>query len=240
MKVFIHIGHSRTGTTTLQALLTANRELLRNNGIDYPPVGILLPPKGIAQHKLAFSLLPEWPKFAINAKASRDTCWAELTEHLNSESNNNLDKLLLSSEAFSSLDESAIQFVCNYFKGHSVTAIFTRRDPEEWRRSWREHRITRGHHVPEPTVPAPDINTPIIEKWSARFDLRVVDYGPSCTREILGHVGINANELHPVAKRNVQPSRQAIDLINQLNLIDLNKQNRLTFNKKIVNFFNDL
>ena len=50
MTVFLHIGDSRTGTTSFQSLLSANRERLWEMGIDYPPVGLLSNGRGVAQH----------------------------------------------------------------------------------------------------------------------------------------------------------------------------------------------
>lgn len=236
MKVLLHIGHSRTGTTTLQALLAANRERLRTLGVDYPAVGTLSPPKGIAQHKLAFSLLAQWPQFAINAKTSREECWSELTEYLKS-IDNTTNTIFLSSEAFSSLGRSSIQFIREYFQDFDVTTIFVRRDSEDWRRSWREHNIIRGQHIPVPTDSAPDVSSPIIEKWSDFFDIRVIDYGPGCLNEILRYASIELGNLAQVPKHNEQPPKAVIELLNELNAIKMKEENRLAFNKIILDSF---
>lgn len=86
LKIFIHIGDARTGTTTLQTLMAENRKTLLEMGVEYPSVGTFGSGKGVGHHLLSFSRLPEWQKFVLPAKVSAEKAWGDLDEYLENHS----------------------------------------------------------------------------------------------------------------------------------------------------------
>jgi len=235
MKVFLHIGDGRTGTTTIQSLFTKNREKLRVLGIDYPEFGLLGKGSGTAQHCLSFSLMKEWPKFAEKAFVSRDEIWGSFRRYLE-EADLKYSSVLLSSEGFATLDEEGISFISDFFASHEVVPIFVRRDPEDWRRSMREHRIKRGQHVPQPSGPARDLGAEKIAKWSNTFNLEVIPYSPTCSRDVLAFLGVAETDLEPVERENAQYPKHVLDLLNSLNALTMSEENRPLFNRKILDW----
>ena len=51
-RIILHIGTHKTGSTTIQAGLKANRRMLLRYGIDYPQMGVV----GQGHHNIAFDL----------------------------------------------------------------------------------------------------------------------------------------------------------------------------------------
>jgi hypothetical protein len=234
MKIFIHIGDARTGTTSLQSLFTANRAKLLELGVDYPEICLLVPKKGLAQHKLSFSLLPEWPKFAKSAETPREEAWGEFVRYI-SASEGVSDSIMISSEAFSSLVGDGIAHIRDYLTGHDVKPIFVRRDPESWRRSMREQNIKKGQYVPEGKgKPAEDFGEHKLQAWQKFYDVKCIDYGPNCLDQICAYIGIDIGNLEPVEKRNSQLPYSATNLLNRLNKIEMTEKNRIKFNDEVV------
>lgn len=235
MKVFLHIGAPRTGTTSLQSLLTMNRARLVAAGLDYPALGLLHPSKGVAQHKLSFSLLPVWPAFAIQAKCSWADAWGELRKYMLGAAK----PLFLSSEAFSSLDERGVGYVAEFFAGHDVTAIYVRRDPLEWRRSMHAHRIVVGQEtaaMPPWDAPAEDLSGRTIETWSRRLPVKVIDYSPTCHADVLALAGVDHALLTPVELENRRVPDYVLELLRRLNSIPMEELHRIRFNKTIIDY----
>jgi hypothetical protein len=233
MKIFLHIGDGRTGTTTLQSLITKNREKIRAFGIDYPTIGFLGSGAGTAQHALAFSLMNEWPKFAESARVSRDVIWGALGQYMQ-EADLGEANMLLSSEGFCTLDDEGISFIREFFASHEVVPVFGYRDAESWRASMREHRIKRGQHVPEPSGQARDLGAEKIARWSKVFDLEVIPYSSTCSQDVLAFLGIDESELEAVERQNSQLPKHLLDLLNSLNSLPLNEGNRPILNRKIL------
>jgi hypothetical protein len=234
--VFLHIGDPRTGTTTLQSLLTKNRARLRKQNIHYPAVGLLAGGKGIAQHKLAFSLLQEWPKFAKKSEVPADVAWSELTKFMQALPEGEA-ALFISSEAFSSVKENGVRYVRDYFADDDVTPIFVRRDPDDWRRSMREQLAKKGQVVNEPKGPAKDIGIRKLARWQSEFDVRAVPYGEHCTRDVLAIANIDIGDLQPVERRNAQYSKDMLSLLDRLNRIPMTDANRHQFKQVLSDQF---
>lgn len=235
MKVFLHIGDARTGTTSLQWLLMRNRKRLLQLGLDYPRVGLLNANTGVAQHKLAFSLLDTWPAFALGAKTGREDAWAELRSHMDTATL----PIFLSSEAFSSLQDG-VGFVAEFFRGHDVQVLYVRRDPEEWRASIRQQHILSGKRPSQATNrPALDHSKRKIAAWSAHFPVQVIAYGTACHAQLLRIVGIDMEKLEPVERKNTKLPEDVLDLIIALNKIPMEERHRFRFNSLITQWFAD-
>ncbi|MEL6648916.1 MAG: hypothetical protein AAFQ05_14745, partial [Pseudomonadota bacterium] len=163
MKIFIHIGDARTGSSTLQAMMAHNRARLHDMGIEYPALGTR-DGQGIAHHALSFSLLPVWPAHSPMAPISPEVIWNALLDHLDTVTSRTL---ILSSEAFLNLPDASIAFVKDMLSDHEVTPVCVRRKAEDWRRSWIAHRIRQGEVVPPPMTPARDLAVHKIDRWKA-------------------------------------------------------------------------
>ncbi|WP_295454079.1 hypothetical protein [uncultured Pseudophaeobacter sp.] len=237
MKIFLHIGDSRTGTTTFQSMMMANRDVLLKHGIDYPRIALLHPEKGIAQHQLPFSLLPQWPEFAPKAQIDRDEIWGKLKTYLQDTEE---EAVLLSSEAFSSLSGDAVRFVKDFFAGHDVVPIFVYRDAKEWRRSMMEHLVKTGQarSIPEEQGNVQDKGLKKQQAWSEFFDVNVIEYGPDCLENILQVLGVGLDEMAQVERRNRQQDQVLMKLLKKLNKIPLVDGNRTQLNKTIINWYN--
>ena len=140
MKVFLHIGSPRTGTTSIQKLLTQNRDTLAKQGVWYPDVALLDPKKGIGQHHLAFSLLEKYPGFIPEkARMTPDQAWSELASAMKKMPKK--DTVVLSSEAFSSIKPEGVKYIFKKLSKHDVKVIYVRRSPESWRKSMQAQQI---------------------------------------------------------------------------------------------------
>ncbi len=233
MKIFLHIGDARTGTTTLQSLFTANRERLKDFNIDYPKAGAST--EGTGQHLLAFSTMDEWPQFAIRSKIPREVVWARLRDHMEKNADPK-HSLLLSSEGFSSVRSKGLEYIKDFFEGHQVVPIFFHRDPEDWRRSMREQRIKRGYHVPAPKHPAKDLGREKLDRWRQFFDVKVFQYSKTCHAEFFDFIDVPLDQLVSVPRENTQLPSSTIDLLNELNQLKLIEANRVRFNQTIIDW----
>jgi hypothetical protein len=236
LKIFVHIGDARTGTTTLQALMAENRKTLLEMGVEYPSVGTFGSGKGVGHHLLSFSLLPEWPTFALPAKVTAEKAWGDLGDYLEEHSEER-NCLFLSSEAFSSLDANGVSCVRERLQGHDVIPIFVYREPADWARSMREHQIMRGYVSPPLRKRVKrDLGQEKFDRWSEFFDVRRVSYGPNCLGDVLSIAGIDISKLAQVERRNKQPADGTIELLNELNAIPMLEENRKKFNQVILNW----
>lgn len=239
MKIFLHIGDSRTGTTSLQTRLTKNRDVLEKYDIIYPQIGLLGNGNGVAQHALAFSLMNNWPSFASSAKIEREIVWNNL-EHCINKFKETKKSILISSEGFSPIREPKIQFIQDFFSGHDVQVLFTYRNAEDWRRSMREHRIKCGEHVPKPNHPATDFGKNRLERWRKFFDVEVFQYSETCHEEILYFIGLPPEKIPATERHNQKAHPKITELLNELNSIEMNPVNRARFNAKIYNWSRNL
>lgn len=120
MKVILHIGWHKTGTSSLQTFLSNNKALLlEKHGIMYPDTGLI----SHAHHKLAWSLqdplVSQWAK-----KISFNTPAEEIFTLLFTECRNrNAETVLLSSEEFSQTEKYSISRLASVLKTHQVTIV---------------------------------------------------------------------------------------------------------------------
>jgi len=118
---YIHIGTEKTGTTTIQHLLSKNRDHLIENGVCYPNIGYHK--NGGAHFKLVAPLcLIEDEKapldFVPHCNFTANEVWAEVEEWLRKYPNHDF---IISAEHFSSrLKNEGIQFIFNFFKNLNI------------------------------------------------------------------------------------------------------------------------
>lgn len=106
--IFLHIGPPKTGTTTIQRFLNINKKKLENKGILYPKSGI----KNSGQHNLAWELLDyyEYDK--------KYGTWSDLFNEIDKN-----EKIVISSEFFSLLDENGIEKLYRKLRHYEVKII---------------------------------------------------------------------------------------------------------------------
>lgn len=108
MRIIVHIGHYKTGTTSLQRRFTDHREALAEQGVVYPDLGVLRNPNGsvLPSHSaLVFEMLQQrelqvalWYRDLVQA-APRPPTLASMTEALHAAIADAGDRdVLLSSE----------------------------------------------------------------------------------------------------------------------------------------------
>lgn len=120
MKVILHIGWHKTGTSSLQTFLLNNKTvLLEHHGILFPDTGLI----SNAHHKLAWSL--QDPLISLWAKKiSFNTPAEEIFALLFTECRTkNAETLLLSSEEFSLTEKFRISRLASILKPHQVTIV---------------------------------------------------------------------------------------------------------------------
>ena len=232
VRIFLHIGDGRTGTTTLQALLSKNREKLQKQGLDYPKVGLLHPRKGTAQHKLAFSLMEEWPAFADKHRTDAVSEWTAFREYLD-DAAHTYAACFISSEGFCSLPVSSIKFISDFLRTEDVSVIYVRRDYADRQRSMREHKIRRGHYVPDVALDNPDRSKVLLENWQIYFPVNVIDYDASSIDKVMEICGVDISEFEAVSSLNVRPPEGLLELLNSLNKIEMTEGNRGQINETI-------
>lgn len=116
MKLILHIGSHKTGSTLIQSMLMKNRNILIDHGYLYPTTGI----NTVAHHNIAFSITNK----KIGFESSKVESFAIYVEQLISEINRcNPHTVILSSEEFISFnEEQIIQFtqLTSYFESVDV------------------------------------------------------------------------------------------------------------------------
>ena len=111
LKVVLHIGRHKTGTSSVQRYLSKNREALKRDGVLYPDLGILSGRIEIAHHELAHAL-QRGDTTAIEA------IFREIERQQN-ETNSSI--LVLSSESFQNIKDSSI--IKSIFSDHHLYTI---------------------------------------------------------------------------------------------------------------------
>jgi hypothetical protein len=118
MKVFLHIGWHKTGTTALQKFLHRNRHALREQcGFDYPDSGLY----NVAHNLLPWSLSPARFKRANGVDLAAPAVLVE--DMLREASGRGLERLIVSSESFSVLGRPQLEPLAQSLRGHEVVVV---------------------------------------------------------------------------------------------------------------------
>jgi hypothetical protein len=117
-RVFVHIGAPKTGTTYLQQVLKANRELLAQHGVLYPDLGL------DAHHTAAWSLRPEVTGTGVEISRFSGA-WERLVDQINAWSG---PTAVISTEMFVFFGPEMANTVLTAFDGAEMHVIYTARD----------------------------------------------------------------------------------------------------------------
>jgi hypothetical protein len=152
MKVFLHIGIEKTGSSHIQSLCSINRELLRINGLWYPGKG-----KGDDLSKKGEISSGNAQKLAdlINQNATKNIL-SFLEENIEEAKTKECDKLLLSNELLllALADEHKLNHfneVLKQLKDSTFDFLLVLRDPVDQALSLYKHRAKSGkiHDIEE-------------------------------------------------------------------------------------------
>jgi len=230
MRVFLHIGAPRTGTTSFQELMQANRQALVGQGFHYSQIG-----GGAAAHVLAFSLMDRKPTKLNEARFSRDEAWSKLQSSMARRPET--DCMIISSEAFSGLSEEACRFVLDFFKGHDLTIAYVARDAASWHASMCRQQIRKAFrtHWPKPfRGPADTITNKHLAGWrAAGAPVQVLDYDPNTTSRLCALAGINEAGLTPLARRNTRLPDDVLEQMMAVNRLGLPPKENMRRNQQI-------
>jgi glycosyl transferase family WbsX/glycosyl transferase family 2 len=148
-RIFLHVGQHKTGTTSIQGALAAQRDELADCGVLYPETGC---PEwaDLAQHLLPWSVLrrpealPALHEHKANfAAGDADRLWERLHAEIASAG---ADTVVISSEEFDVLDGAEIKAVGARLDRYDVTpVIFLRRTSHVLESNYRTSVIHMGY-----------------------------------------------------------------------------------------------
>lgn len=238
MKIYLHIGAPRTGTSSFQSILHNNSEALHKAGFEYPHIAYAQSGRGEAQHNLAFTLMEEYPPFIGKSdRISRSQAWSGLKDYLNSVPDG-VKAIILSSEAFCDLPEQSVAFMRDFFSDHDLEVLYVERDSRSWHASMARQQIKQYPYrtqIPPPLKgPADSVRRDHLQNWEAvSVPVTLFQYGPKILADLLNHIGLDRSELKSVNRLNNDLPDDLLDLIMRLNSVDLPQAKRGEFNLAI-------
>lgn len=169
MRIYLHIGTHKTGTTSIQTTLAANEDTLRKQGYLYPksgrPNNKYIP---YAQHQLAFSL--------VGLHDTPRSVWDAFHEEVRSEG---FERIIVSAEDFSLAKGEEIRALRTLLTGYEVRVVLYLREPVDFMKSLYSERV-RYHGYPSSFGTFVRANqwrinyTAVVERWRSAFNDIVV------------------------------------------------------------------
>ena len=246
MRYIIHIGQSKTGTTSLQAFLAKNREALCLQGFLYPDVYVNNMPLNVVNHNGVAELLAGYPFYY---RLTAEDCFEQFEEQLVAKV---CDTIILSAESFFGIPQvwrvqdekhfmrihkKKIEALAHFIKGHDLRIIAYLRHQGDWFESAVSHIIrTEGlleHHVYDDDEQLFGYLKPhmdyvrILDLWRSEFSLTAMKVLPfdrnslknqSIIDDFCAQTGINAEGLNTqLTKQNDGLDRRYVWLKKRLN-----------------------
>lgn len=135
MKIFLHIGTHRTGSTSIQRFLASARDILARNGVLYPQTG--RPDTDwsnqYGHHRLAYA--------AKTSDSFNHGLWQSLVREIENFRGN---KVIISSEEFEQCNKKECKKIAQILSGHTIRIILYLRPPLELLRSKYRNRQKMG------------------------------------------------------------------------------------------------
>lgn len=226
--IYLHIGPRKTGTTTIQKSLLYNQNLLLKNGVLIPEIGRGFP-EIAAQHNLA------WELMGYDVYNKNLGNWDDLINLLE---NSQKNKVILSSEVFSSLDIEKISTIKQYLSQYNVNiVVYLRRQDQLFQSMWaQELKTGDSDQVDDNFLDWIENNQSFIikhgldyknllSKWKSIFGkehilVRVLEkqqLNGSLFHDFLYTCGVDNPEQYKISKdQNVSPGIKTLVLISEL------------------------
>lgn len=131
MKIYVHIGTHKTGTTSIQLTLASNEKALRKQGYLYPQSG--RPDRSewrYGNHELAFSL--------VGMHDTPLTVWNDFHREIQQ---SGFDHVIVSAEDFSLANRQQIRELSALLSDYRVSIILYLRDPIDFMKSHYAQRV---------------------------------------------------------------------------------------------------
>ena len=141
--IYLHIGTHKTGTTSLQKLLTSNRQKLLSHGYYYPASATL--PFIPGHHMLAWALLYGDSKVddVTGVCVDLSSAWDDLLAELKSV---DCDNFIISAESFSLFSSiNQIRKVKTLFSGYEVKINVCLRRQDQYFLSFYQEEVKKGY-----------------------------------------------------------------------------------------------
>lgn len=222
MKLILHIGSPKTGTTTLQKCLHDNTGLLEKNGILYPRL------EGVINHNelsLFFRNSPPTRQYMQNERSTIAEYQARAKKILNQikkkSDYHKPNTVILSAEYFFFPLESAsandlVGSIKSLFQEIKVVAYV--RDPVDYYVSTCLQVLKASQFIPQPYTPQ---YRKILQSYTENFDLDVIKFdtkslyhGDIVKDFIFRYIDVNAREFS-FSKRNESISGESMSLISE-------------------------
>ncbi|WP_444907907.1 hypothetical protein ACJJIR_07770 [Microbulbifer sp. SSSA008] len=113
MKVILHIGSDKTGTTTIQNTLSSNQDILKEKEVIYPKIGTFVHHELLVEELLAGKQGPAW-------------------QRLRSALNSNSKCLVISSEKLCTLKRQEIALLKKWLANHEVSIVAYIRSADQY------------------------------------------------------------------------------------------------------------
>ncbi len=196
-ELILHIGTEKTATTYLQEVLNNNRAALEKNGISYPDLGyggVMHSQLISGVHRLEWGIDMEF----FSELPDSDSLWEDVYSIANSA--NGINKLILSSEHFSSrLRIEGIGWLkerISKIKFNKMRILYVVRDPIDFFTSWYSTHIKSGGSTPLEEVFSIMLEDAwiynhdfIINNWKSEFE-DIADFHVHCYEEIVSETSI--------------------------------------------------
>lgn len=210
MKIVMHIGAPKTGTSSIQVTLNRSRKALAEKGVGYPKM------EGTNRHSLLAVPFLEgvprefWPRYGRN-KAEVDkaalAAWQGIAEL------GAFDTLILSGETFINLrDGAGLQALMRtLFPGSDIEIVCYLRDPRSAYPSDLQQVLKASHRLPEhlhrPVVPA-------LRKFKGLGKVSLLEFGPDAVTDFASRYlpqGIALDR--PQSRDNVSMSAEGAQIL---------------------------
>jgi hypothetical protein len=195
MKVILHIGEGKTGTTSIQQYLCSARDFLRGLGIVY-----LTPPSAVNHVCLAARLGAGVRVSKDNIKAMKDECDL-LFDQLKSISQEFKTRAVIISveHIFTANPDAVIAYLRSYFDVESIHVLAYVRDPVSQYVSRMQQRIKASYLIVPPYRYSRDVYSPV-KKW-------------------VDQVGLERVHVKPFSRASLVSSDVLVDFLSQLSSI---------------------
>jgi len=257
LKVFIHIGSTKTGSSAIQKLLSDNENKLLNSGIFYPSVG-----RYSSAHHLLFACLHPsahglHPEFFVDVQ-DRLVLFREMIQEIISVAQfHNCHTILLSTEyLWGQFNNNVYTEILDSFLNHEIHLLASLRKPHDWLASSYIQGVKYGVFEDflqwsDRKIFSKDFGFDffnVLNEWSSRIGVDRVHIdsyeeciasgnllsGMFCSEVFSGHVDL---VFDPKLQINHSPGKEGLELLLALNKSNMEHVPKRALSHMILNKF---